>query len=136
MLNISRAALLSLIVAGSPTLPECSDGQLIVSNGSSQGYRCASLNSLLEKQRASGWGAENVLPTCSSGEFLQSEGFGRWRCLDPEKLMPRCSSGDTLRSNGSSGWSCERRFELPSCSSGEALVSSGGSSWSCQRLNK
>lgn len=114
---LSRAVLLPLLLGASPVpLPECRSGELLVSTGSS--YRCASLTSLLEKQRSSGWGAENVLPTCSSGNFLQSEGSGRWRCVEAER-MPRCSSGDSLRSEGSSGWSCaEKAVGLPSCSSG------------------
>ncbi|MFT3708525.1 MAG: hypothetical protein QM817_12805 [Archangium sp.] len=132
---ISRALLLPLVLgATSPQLPECSSGELLVSNGS--GYRCATMSSLLEKQRASGWGAQNVLPTCSSGEFLVSEGFGSWRCLSPDRLMPRCSSGDSLRSEGSSGWSCQHEQGLPSCSSGEVLASQGGNSWGCLRLKQ
>jgi hypothetical protein len=131
---ISRALLLPMVLgATAPQLPECASGDLIVSTGS--GYRCATLGALLEKQRGSGWGAENVLPTCSSGEFLQSEGFGKWRCLDPERLLPRCSSGEWLRSDGSSGWRCaEKPPSLPSCSSGEVPISQGGGSWSCTRL--
>jgi hypothetical protein len=128
---LTRAWLLPLLVGATPiSLPECPSGDLLVSTGA--GYRCATMQSLLEKQRASGWGAENVLPTCSTGEFLQSEGFGRWRCFEPQRLLPRCSSGETLVSEGSSGWRCERA--PPSCSSGEVLVSQGGSSWSCTRL--
>lgn len=134
---VSRALLLPLLLGASPKpLPDCSEGQLLVSNGSGQGYRCASLPSLMEKERASGWGAENVLPKCSNGEFLQSEGFGKWRCLDPEKILPRCSSGESLRSDGSSGWRCAEKVALPSCSSGEVPVSQGGSSWSCTRLKQ
>ncbi len=133
---LSRAVLLPLLLGASPVpLPECRAGQLLVSTGS--GYQCASLASLLEKQRASGWGAENVLPTCSSGNFLQSEGSGRWRCVDAERIIPRCSSGDSLKSDGSSGWRCaEKAVGLPSCSSGEVPVSQGGSSWSCTRLKQ
>lgn len=131
---LSRALLLPLVLGASSTpLPDCPSGELLVSTGA--GYRCASLSSLLEKQRASGWGAEHVLPTCSSGQFLVSEGFGKWRCFDPERILPRCSSGESLRSDGSSGWRCaEKAVGLPSCSSGEVPVSQGGGSWSCTRL--
>lgn len=130
---LSRGVLLPLMLAAAPgALPECASGELLVSTG--RGYRCSTLSSLLEKQRASGWGAEHVLPTCSSGELLVSEGFGRWRCLEPERLIPRCSSGESLRSEGTSGWRCgEKVVGLPSCSSGEVPVSQG-SSWSCTRL--
>ncbi len=130
-MNISHAALLSLLVSATP-MPQCDSGELLVSNGS--GFHCATLKSLLEKQRASAsWGAENVLPSCSSGDFLQSEGFGRWRCHSPEKLLPSCSSGDTLRAEGSS-WRCASPSQLPSCSSGDVPVSQGGGSWSCTHL--
>ncbi len=27
------------------------------------------------------WGAKALLPDCSSGSRLQSEGFGRWKCV-------------------------------------------------------
>lgn len=31
------------------------------------------------------WGAEGLLPSCSSGDTLVSEGFGRWRCQSPAR---------------------------------------------------
>jgi len=124
--------MLSLVVTATPArLPKCPDGELLVSNG--EGYQCASFESLLEKHRGSGWGAKNVLPTCSSGEFLQSEGFGSWRCVEGG-LVPRCSSGERLRSEGSSGWRCAQG--LPSCSSGQVLVAEGGGGWSCKDLDR
>lgn len=130
-----RALVLPLVLSAAPVqLPKCSSGELIVATD--QGYRCASFKSLLEEQRSSAsWGAENVLPTCSSGQFLQSEGFGKWRCLEADKVIPSCSSGETLRSEGySSGWKCDRKPQMPSCSSGEVWVSEGGDSWRCRRF--
>lgn len=128
-----RALVLPLVLSAAPAqLPQCRSGELIVATD--QGYRCASFKSLLEEQRSSAsWGAENVLPSCNSNQFLQSEGFGKWRCLDADKIVPQCSSGDTLRSDGSSGWKCERQ---PSCSSGEVLVSEGSNSWRCRRFKE
>lgn len=127
-----RALVLPLMLSAVPSqLPQCRSGELIVATD--QGYRCASLESLMKDMRGSSWGTEFVMPTCSSGQLLQSEGFGKWRCLDENKLLPRCSSGETLRSEGSSGWTCERQ---PSCSFGEVLVSEGGNSWRCRRFKE
>ena len=54
-----------------------------------------------------------LLPSCSSGETLVSEGFGEWDCASRESasraVLPSCSSGQILVSEGSSGWRCADR---------------------------
>ena len=122
-----------LLGASPASVPVCSSGELLVSNGA--GYGCKSAKELLESARSSSsWGAELVLPSCSSGQLLESEGFGKWRCLDRSALVPSCSSGETLRSEGSSGWRCERPVKLPSCSSGEMLVGAGSNEFRCEKV--
>ena len=54
-----------------------------------------------------------LLPSCSSGETLVSEGFGQWDCASRDSaaraVLPSCSSGQILVSEGSSGWRCASR---------------------------
>lgn len=119
-------------VSPSVSVPKCSAGALLVSTG--EGYECKRLEELLKAKRGSGWGIELVLPECSSSQLLESEGFGRWKCVDRSSLMPSCSSGETLRSEGSSGWKCERGPVIPQCSSGELLVGAGGRDFRCERM--
>ena len=119
-------------VSPSTPLPKCEADALLVSTG--EGYACKRLEEVLKSKRGSGWGVEFVLPECSSGQLLESEGFGRWKCADRSSPLPSCSSGETLRSEGSSGWKCERGPVLPQCSSGELLVGAGGRDFRCERM--
>ena len=83
-------------------LAGCSSGDFVVS-GHNNELRC-------ERPSSTSWGVRNLLPDCSSGAMLVSEGFGRWRCV--ESILPRCSSGEILVSEGSGQWRCaahERR---------------------------
>jgi hypothetical protein len=134
---------------GAPSLPtNCSDGDIIVAEGT-RGFRCRSPRQALriagcnqgdfivtdssgelrcERASRTSWGARNLLPECSSGNHLESEGFGRWRCI--ESPLPRCSSGEVLVSEGSGRWRCIES-PLPRCSSGEVLVSEGSGRWRC-----
>ena len=54
-----------------------------------------------------------LLPSCSSGETLVSEGSGQWDCASRDSaaraVLPSCSSGQTLVSEGYSGWRCADR---------------------------
>ena len=54
-----------------------------------------------------------LLPSCSSGQTLVSEGFGEWDCASRDEavrsVLPSCSSGQTLVSEGYSGWRCADR---------------------------
>lgn len=77
----------------------CSRGEVLVA-GSSGRFHCEELQSLLPRcddgellsnrdgrlrcvgGDQSEWGVEGLLPHCSSGAILVSEGFGRWRCED------------------------------------------------------
>lgn len=34
---------------------------------------------------SSSWGVRGLLPSCSSGDTLVSEGFGSWRCQSPSR---------------------------------------------------
>lgn len=87
-----------------PSLPmSCSSGDIVVAKGSNT-FACVSpqevlrvrgcsdddfvvvdSNGRLECMRPSStsWGVRALLPDCSSGEMLISEGFGRWKCVDP-----------------------------------------------------
>ncbi len=119
-------------VAPSMQLPKCEQGALLVSTG--DGYACKRLAEVFKAARStSSWGAEFVLPECSSGQLLESEGFGRWKCVDRASLFPSCSSGETLRSEGSSGWRCTQLQVFPQCSSGEMLVGAGGRDFRCEK---
>ncbi len=104
-------------------LAGCDAGDFVVS-GSSGELRC-------ERPSRTSWGARALLPECSSGASLVSEGFGRWRCVD--EVMPRCSSGESLVSEGGGRWRCAESA-LPRCSSGEILVSEGGGRWRCASM--
>ncbi|MEZ4393836.1 MAG: hypothetical protein R3A48_22415 [Polyangiales bacterium] len=126
----------------------CSDGELVVADGS-RGFRCRPIRQALrlagcdrgdfivadsggelrcEAPSRTPWGARHLLPECSSGSHLESEGFGRWRCA--ESALPRCSSGESLVSEGSGRWRCVEG-PLPRCSSGEIAVSEGSGRWRC-----
>lgn len=119
-------------VSPSTTVPKCDAGELLVSTG--DGYACKRLQDVFKAGRASApWGAEYLLPECSSGQLLESEGFGRWKCVDRASLFPSCSSGETLRSEGSSGWRCTQAQVFPQCSSGEMLVGAGGRDFRCEK---
>lgn len=148
----TAAALVSRVEAQSKPagLPKCDGKKLIVSNNGQ--FECASLNEVLKaidcngvlrfsssdglrcaKATSNSWGAELLLPDCSSGTVLQSEGFGRWKCVEPKELLPSCSSGEVLVSEGSGRFRCHEL--LPRCSSGEELESEGGDRWRCRRRN-
>ena len=86
-----------------PSLPDdCWSGEIVVSSGHGE-FECRSLletlrlsgcrdgdfvttdgSGALECERPSTWssGARGLLPECSSGQTLVSEGFGRWACAD------------------------------------------------------
>lgn len=76
-------------------LSSCNSGDFVVWNGSE--LHC-------EHASSTSWGARNLLPDCSSGNHLVSEGFGRWRCVD--NILPSCSSGEIMASEGSGRWRC------------------------------
>lgn len=136
----------------SPSLPSgCSSGQLVVAEGEGR-FACRPASRALqlagcesgdfvvagasgelrcERPSRTSWGARALLPECSSGASLVSEGFGRWRCVD--EVLPRCSSGESLVSEGSGRWRCAES-PLPRCSSGEILVSEGGGRWRCASM--
>lgn len=134
-----------------PALPKCEPRRMLVTSSSGQ-WECATLEELLSARGCSGVlqytssdglkclrpessssVAELLLPTCSSGLLLASEGFGRWRCIERRELMPDCSSNETLVSEGSGRWRCAE--SLPRCSSGEELESEGSGRWRCRRRN-
>jgi len=87
---VCRPASRALQLAG------CDAGDFVVSGGSGE-LRC-------ERPSRTSWGARALLPECSSGASLVSEGFGRWRCADD--VLPRCSSGEILVSEGGGRWRC------------------------------
>lgn len=82
----------------------CSDGDIVVADGGSR-LRCVDPDDLrlrscdddeLLGTDSSGrlrcvgpsstpWGVRGLLPDCSSGDTLVSEGFGRWRCQSPSR---------------------------------------------------
>lgn len=98
------AARLGYADSPSPSLPQgCSSGEIVVSRGSNQ-FACVSPRTALGldscnaedfvvadssgrftcvRPSTSSWGIEGLLPDCSSGYGLVSEGFGKWRCVDP-----------------------------------------------------
>ena len=123
---------LLLGVSPAPQLPKCEAGALLGSTG--DGYACKRPEEVFKAARTSNaWGAEYMLPDCSSDKLLESEGFGRWKCIDRSSLVPSCSTGETLRSEGSSGWRCTALQVFPQCSSGEMLVSAGGHDFRCEK---
>lgn len=89
-----------------PALPtSCSRGELVVYDGGGR-FTCESVNDVLRLSgcssgdfvtAASGgglrcvrpsnvsWDVRGLLPDCSSGSTLVSEGFGRWRCEAPRR---------------------------------------------------
>jgi hypothetical protein len=88
----------------SPSLPtSCSTGEIVVSAGSGR-FDCVSPRQALGLDRCSAeefvvadtsgrfacvrpsttaWGVEALLPDCPTGHTLVSEGFGKWKCVDP-----------------------------------------------------
>lgn len=146
-------ALVSRVEAQGKTaaLPKCEAHKLLVSAADGQ-FMCASLEDVLSatgcagvlrytrsdglkclKGSSSSWGAELLLPECSSGALLVSEGFGRWKCVEKRELFPECSSGESMVSEGGGRWKCTEL--IPRCSSGEELESEGGGRWRCKRRN-
>ncbi|MFO0626941.1 MAG: hypothetical protein U0325_15120 [Polyangiales bacterium] len=77
-------------------LAGCDAGDFVVAGHSGE-LRC-------ERPANASRGVRGLLPECSAGEVLVSEGFGRWRCVDSP--LPRCASGETLVSEGSGRWRC------------------------------
>lgn len=77
-------------------LAGCDAGDFVVAGRGGE-LRC-------ERPGNASHGLRGLLPDCTSGEVLVSEGFGRWRCVD--SALPRCSSGETLVSEGSGRWRC------------------------------
>lgn len=132
MLGLALVAILGSAAAGQgsvPTLPEsCRDGEVVVSGGAGR-FECVELGDLLRTRSCSSgdlvtvgaFGAlecispsrvdlgarERLLPDCSSGEALVSEGFGRWGCA--RGLLPDCSSGAVLVSEGFGRFGCASR---------------------------
>jgi hypothetical protein len=132
-------------------IPKCEPRKLLVAGANGQ-LECASLADVLKAQDCTGvltfsssdglkclrpsttsWNAELLLPDCSSGLALLSDGFGRWKCVEKKELLPQCSSGEALVSEGSSGFRCTEL--LPRCSSGEELESEGSGRWRSRRRN-
>jgi hypothetical protein len=132
-------------------VPKCEPKKLLVAGANGQ-LECASLNEVLKAQDCTGvltfsngdglkclkpsttsWSAELLLPDCSAGLVLLSDGFGRWKCVEKKELLPQCSTGEVLVSEGSSGFRCSEL--LPRCSSGEELESEGSGRWRCRRRN-
>ncbi|MBI5491291.1 MAG: hypothetical protein HY905_28435 [Deltaproteobacteria bacterium] len=111
---------------------DCSDGELVVYDGFDR-FKCVSpfealhlsncdsgdfvtveygsLKCISREETASA--SHALLPSCSSGETLVSEGFGEWDCASRDSaaraVLPSCSSGEILVSEGSSGWRCASR---------------------------
>lgn len=56
--------------------PRCQDGEFLTATSS--GLACVGPSS-------TPWGAKGLLPECSTGDIVVSEGFGRWKCHDPKK---------------------------------------------------
>jgi hypothetical protein len=54
----------------------CDDGEF-VGIDSSGAFQCVGAST-------TPWGIRGLLPDCSSGATLVSEGFGRWKCVDPK----------------------------------------------------
>ncbi len=78
----------------------CNDGDHVVTDAFGR-LRC-------ERPGATSSGpARGLLPSCSTGEVLVSEGGGAWRCRPPP--LPNCSSGEILVSEGSGSWKCTKR---------------------------
>ena len=112
------------------TIPDCYSGELLVSKGQGQ-FECVSPSRALalsncqsgdfvtstgselkcDRPQNMSWNIKALLPSCSSGQVLVSEGFGSWRCVTPSTLpvLPSCSSGEILVSDGGSSWKCASR---------------------------
>jgi hypothetical protein len=80
-------------------LSGCHDGDFVTMSSSGE-LACQGISSTT-------WSVKALLPNCSSGQVLQSEGFGSWRCVSPSSLntLPSCSSGETIVMDGGS-WRC------------------------------
>ena len=123
-LVMGTATLASADSSHAATIPnDCSSGQLLVSQGNNT-FACVSPSRALalygcnegdfitmksgelrcQGITSSTWNVKALLPSCSSGEFLQSEGFGSWRCVSAPTSLPSCSSGETIVMDG--GWRC------------------------------
>jgi hypothetical protein len=138
-----------------PSLPsDCSSGEFVVSRGGGE-FRCVPGSEALRlsgcdagdfvgmgssgrmeciSPSSTSWDVRGLLPDCSSGQMLVSEGFGRWRCTEAARAaMPDCSSNEMAVSEGSGRWRCMSapRSPIPECSSGETLVSEGYGRWRC-----
>lgn len=129
------SAIIAIVLVGSSTLAnadtplasipnDCSSGSLLVSQGSGS-FACVSPNRALQLSgcrdgdfvttsngelvcqgiSSTTWSVKALLPNCSSGQILQSEGFGNWRCVSPPAILPSCSSGETIVMDGGS-WRC------------------------------
>jgi hypothetical protein len=78
-------------------LSGCHDGDFVTMDAFGR-LRCQSISTSSTTKA--------LLPNCSSGQFLQSDGGGSWKCVPASSTMPSCSSGQILVSEGSSGWRC------------------------------
>lgn len=86
-----------------PSLPSsCSSGEIVVSEGSGRfacepvlealGLRSCNTGDFVTvtssgrlqcvRPSSTPWGIQGLLPDCSSGSTLVSEGFGKWRCVE------------------------------------------------------
>ncbi|HSN92375.1 MAG TPA: hypothetical protein VLS93_14180 [Anaeromyxobacteraceae bacterium] len=86
-----------------PVLPSgCKDGEVVVSRGQG-GFACADLRELLGLRRCS---KDDFLAVDAFGriECVTPSDVGR----GSRALLPRCSRGETLVSEGLGGWSCAR----------------------------
>jgi hypothetical protein len=109
------------------TLPSnCSAGELVVADSFGQ-FRCRPPGRALQ---LSGCNSGDFVSINSSGELscTRPSSFSS----GARNLLPSCSSGESLQSEGYGSWRCSRGVSLPSCSSGESIVADG-SSWRCYR---
>lgn len=105
-------------------LTSCREGDFITVNAFGD-LRCQGI-------ALSGGSTKALLPSCSSGQVLRSDGGGSWRCVSAATSVPGCSSGQFLQSEGGGSWRCvSSPSALPSCSSGQILVAESSSSWRC-----
>ena len=108
--------------AQSSVLPaDCEDGELVVARANGR-LAC-------ERPRE----ALGLITSCSVGDIVVVDSFNQLRCASAKSLLPTCSSGESLVSEGSSGWKCSQAGALPSCSSGEMIVAEGSNRWRCVR---
>jgi hypothetical protein len=109
--------------------PDCSSGELVVYEGFGE-FECVSPFAALGLGGCDSGDFVTV-------EYGSLKCVGREEYASASHaLLPSCSSGETLVSEGSGQWDCASRDSaaravLPSCSSGQILVSESGGGWRC-----